>query len=592
MPGGLSPIRFLLRPYRRLSLLIGAAALAASLLEGMTVATFFPFISALSGTTTAQGGALGRLSSLAARMPLADPLQAALLLLIGLTLLKAIAVLLRDRWVARASGAVQHDLKERLLTRYTRLPLHFFLDNRQGQLLYNLSTACARAGTLAQKIPQAISELLKAAFILVLLLISVPEATFLLLGIGFLYHTLTRFLARKVSYHTGKERVRAGAEQSSIANELLSGIRQILAFGTPRHWMERFSEQSRIYRDLAVKDAIWLGVPKVLLEVSALLFLGGAVWLFRGGPVGSGTGLALMGMFAVGLLRVLPSLTLLGQLRMEIVGLMADAELLERFFRDPEPTVASGTLAFAGLRHGIFLEHLGFAHPGRPPLFHELHLAFHQGGATALVGSSGSGKTTLALLLLGLLQPTSGRIRVDETDLRELDLKGWRDRIGFVSQDLFILHGTIAENITFGRSGFTQRQIERAAEVARADEFVGRLPKGYRTVVGERGMKLSGGQQQRLAIARAVLHDPEILLLDEATSFLDSESEKRVQEAIEQVSRGRTVILIAHRLSTIRRADRIVVLEQGRVVEQGNHEDLVREGGRYFRLVAAGQGGP
>lgn len=589
MPDGLSSVRFLLRPYRRLSLLILAAALATSVLESLTVAAFFPFLSALSGVPTPAAWWLARLSS--------DPLQASLLLLIGLTLLKSVAGLLRDRWVAHASGAVQHDLKEKLLLRYAQSPLPFFLDSRQGQLLYNLSTACARVGVLAQKIPQWVSEALKVAAILLLLFLSVPRATLLLLLIGFLYHRMTQFLSRKVSYHTGKGRVVAGAEQSSIANEFLTGIRQILAFGAQSHWLKRFSEQSRTYRDLAVKDAVWLSVPKVLLEMSALLFLAGALWIFRAGPAGSGTGLALLGMFSVGLLRVLPSLTLLGQLRMEIVGLTADAELLERVFRSPVPAapslpavglVAGGERPFTGLRQGIFVERLGFSHPGRPPLFEELNLEFPQGAVTALVGSSGSGKTTLASLLLGLLQPVAGRIGVDGTDLRELEMKSWRDRIGFVSQDLFIFHGTVEENITFGRTGFTRPQIERAAQVARADLFITRLPEGYRTVVGERGMKLSSGQQQRLAIARAILHEPEILLFDEATSFLDAESEKLVQEAIEKVSAGRTVILIAHRLSTISRADRIIVLEGGKVVEQGSHEGLLRGKGRYFELFSSG----
>ncbi len=580
MPDGFSSIWFLLRPYRRLSLLILAAALATSVLESLTVAAFFPFLSALSGAPTPAARWLARLSS--------DPLQASLLLLIGLTLLKSVAVLLRDRWVAHASGAIQHNLKERLLLQYAQSPLRFFLDSRQGQLLYNLSTACARAGVLAQKIPQWVSEALKVAAILLLLFLSLPRATLLLLLIGFLYHRLTQFLSRKVSYHTGKGRVVAGAEQSSIANEFLTGIRQILSFGTQRHWLKRFSEQSRTYRDLAVKDAVWLSVPKVLLELSALLFLAGALWVFRAGPAGSGTGLALLGMFSVGLLRVLPSLTLLGQLRMEIVGLTADAELLERVFRNPVPPVSSGGRPFTGLRQGISVERLGFSHPDRPPLFEELNLEFPQGTVTALVGSSGSGKTTLASLLLGLLQPAAGRIRVDGTDLRELDLKSWRDRIGFVSQELFIFHGTVVENITFGRTGFTQQQIERAAQVARADRFITQLPEGYRTVVGERGMKLSGGQQQRLAIARAILHDPEILLFDEATSFLDAESEKLVQQAIEKVSAGRTVILIAHRLSTICRADRIIVLEGGKVVEQGSHAELLRGKGRYFELFSSG----
>lgn len=576
---GSPSIQNLLRPHRRLFGIIAAAAALTSLLEGLTVAAFFPLLAALSGSAR----------STAPRWLPACSTAVSAGLLLALVVLKSAAVLLRDWLVARASGAVQHSLKERLMRQYARSSFQFFLDVKQGQLLYNLSTACARVGVLSQKIPQMFSEALKVAAIGLLLFFSAPWATLLLLLIGTGYHWLTHLLAGRVSYHTGKGRVSAAAAQSSIASEFLAGVRQIMAFGTQPDWLDRFSERSREYRDLAVRDAVWLSVPKVLLEVSAVGFLLAALWIFRRGtPGGIGSELPMLGMFSIGLLRILPSLTLLGQLRMEIMGLLGDAELLDQAFRAEPPPAPAGRRPFSGLRAGISFEKVGFSYPQRAPLFEELSLEFPKGSVTALVGPSGSGKTTLAYLLLGFLSPTTGRIRVDGEDLVQLDPAGWRSKIGFVSQEIFIFHGSVAENISFGRTGFTQEQIARAARVARADEFIARLPEGYKTLVGEKGMKLSGGQQQRLAIARAVLHEPEVLLFDEATSFLDTESEKRVREAIEQVSVGRTVILIAHRLSTVCRADRIIVLEQGKVAEQGSHAELLRERGRYFQMITAG----
>ena len=576
-----SPIRNLLRPYRRLFSVIAAAAVLTSVLEGLTVAAFFPLLAALSGNA---GPAPARWFPVHSVAALAG-------LLFALVVFKSAAVLLRDWRVARGSGSIQHSLKERLMKQYARSSFQFFLDSKQGQLLYNLSTACTRVGVLSQKIPQMFSEALKVAAIGLLLFLSAPWATLLLMGIGFGYHRLTHALSGRVSYHTGKGRVVAAAEQSSIASEFLTGIRQILAFGTQPDWLGRFSTQSRKYSDLTVQDAVWLSVPKVLLEVSAIGFLLGALWIFRGeSPAGIGSELPMLGMFSVGLLRILPSLTLLGQLRMEITGLLGDAELLDQaFHQEPVPPPA-GRPIFGGLRSGISFEKVGFSYPQRAPLFENLSLEFPKGSVTALVGPSGSGKTTLAYLLMGLLQPTAGRILVDGRELAQWDPAGWRAKVGFVSQEIFIFHGSVEENIAFGRNGFAPRQIEQAARIARADEFIARLPDGYKTLVGEKGMKLSGGQQQRLAIARAVLHEPEILLFDEATSFLDTESEQRVQEAVEKVSEGRTVILIAHRLSTVRRADRIVVLEQGKVAEQGSHAQLLQERGRYFQMITAGAG--
>jgi subfamily B ATP-binding cassette protein MsbA len=189
-------------------------------------------------------------------------------------------------------------------------------------------------------------------------------------------------------------------------------------------------------------------------------------------------------------------------------------------------------------------------------------------------------------LILGFFEPSEGHILIDGVPLHEYRLETWLRRIGFVSQDPFIYHATIAANIKFGRNGFSWQSVRKAAEIANAQEFISELPQGYEAVVGDRGMKLSGGQQQRIAIARAVLHDPEILIFDEATSSLDTISEKLVQQAIENISKGRTVIIIAHRLSTIRHADKIVVLDQGRVIEEGTHQELLGGHGRYFELVA------
>lgn len=244
-----------------------------------------------------------------------------------------------------------------------------------------------------------------------------------------------------------------------------------------------------------------------------------------------------------------------------------------------------GGHSFAGLEREIRLGGVSLQYsPAQPPALQEVSLTLPKGQMLALVGPSGAGKTSIADLLCGLYTPTAGQIWIDGTPLGELDLASWQQRLGVVSQDTFLFNATISENIAFGTPGATQAQIEAACQAAQAEDFIENLPHGYATLVGERGYRLSGGQRQRLSLARAILRQPELLILDEATSALDSQSERLAQQAIERFERNHAVLVIAHRLSTIVRADQIVVLEGGRVVQRGTHSSLLAEGGLYQQL--------
>jgi ABC-type multidrug transport system fused ATPase/permease subunit len=269
------------------------------------------------------------------------------------------------------------------------------------------------------------------------------------------------------------------------------------------------------------------------------------------------------------------------QITEAFAGLDRIRELRSQAPEDADDATRRPAPALAG---EVAMERVTFSYDAGRPVLHDITFAAAAGSTTALVGSSGSGKSTLMSLLMAFNRPQEGVIRVDGIDLATLRLASYRANIGVVMQDNFLFDGTVAENIAFARPETPRAEIERVAAIARCDEFVSGFEKGYDQVVGERGVKLSGGQRQRVAIARALLADPRILILDEATSSLDSESEAAIQAGLAELRKGRTTFVIAHRLSTIRAADQILVLEGGRIVERGTHQELMDLAGRYRQL--------
>ena len=388
---------------------------------------------------------------------------------------------------------------------------------------------------------------------------------------------------RRLEPRYAEVRAAAGEVAGVLANNL-AGIATIRAFTAEEREVARVGEASQAYREAngrAIKlSSAFIPIIRmaILAAFTATLIVGGRAALRGDLNVGVFSVLVYMTQ------RLLWPLTRLG----ETFDLYQRAMASTRRILDllaVDPSIRPGTAVLAEpVRGEVRFDGVEFAYGEAGPVLHDLDLCVPAGETHAIVGPTGAGKSTVVKLILRLYEPTAGAIRIDGTDVRDLTFTSLRGAMGYVGQDVFLFQGTVRENIAYGRPDATDAEVEEAARLAEAHEFVTALPQGYDTIVGERGQKLSGGQRQRLSIARAIVRDPRVLVLDEATSAVDNETEAAIQRSLESVGHDRTVLVIAHRLSTIRHADRIHVLERGRVVESGTHDDLVDQAGLYAAL--------
>ena len=377
----------------------------------------------------------------------------------------------------------------------------------------------------------------------------------------------------------------AGESQNILITEMINGIKQIKVFLAEKRWTSKFYRAMDSYFKLAKKDTLWMNMPISVLEVFALVTLSiFLIFVRKFSPQSLVSNLPLLAVFAYAFQRVMPSLSLITNLRMQIMGGLPILEALRSVIDERMSYLKDGTRILESFNENIEFRNVSFSYPGRPEALHNISLTLEKNKCAAIVGQSGSGKTTLVNLLIRLFDPTEGAILVDSIDLKDYKKDSWLTRIGFVSQDTFIFHASVRDNIAFGLGEVSMEDIMDASKTANAHDFIAALPERYDTVVGERGMKLSGGEQQRIAIARAILRKPQILIFDEATSALDNVSQLLIQNAINKIVKDHTVILIAHRLSTIINADKIIVLDAGRIKETGNHSELIAKEGYYRKL--------
>ena len=509
------------------------------------------------------------------------------LIILFILLLKNISSYLQAYLMAYAENGVIKDLRNHLYIHLHRLSLSYFHRERTGELISRVSYDVMKInGTISAAFGTLVKEpMLIVVFLAILLILSwqLTLVSLVLLPLSVLVITTVGRRLRRSSTASQE----AMADLTSTLQETVAGVRVVKAFNMESFEIGKFKRQTQHYFRTLLRLTHMHNLASPITEILgsavglAILWYGGRQVL-EGGLLAPEDFLT----FFLALFSMMKPVKELGQVHNRIQeGIAAADRVFSVLDTAPEITDAPGAVPLPDLRREIRLDRVDFRYDSVfDPALEEIDLVVQAGETVALVGPSGGGKSTLVDLVARFYDPTGGRIEIDGKDLRSVTVASLREKMGIVTQDVILFNDTVRNNIAYGVADMPLDRIQSAAAAANADAFIEQLPDGYDTFLGERGVRLSGGQRQRIAIARAILKDPQILIFDEATSSLDTESELLVQEAIDRLMKGRTALVIAHRLSTVQKADRVVVVDRGRIVQSGVHGSLIQEDGLYRKL--------
>ena len=522
------------------------------------------------------------------RQELLVPLVLAVL---GATAVQGVTSYTLTQLLSKAAQRMIAELRQRVQRHVGRLSLTYYDTNRTGELLSRIMHDVEGVRNLVGTgLVELAGGLITAVFALGVIFWISPLLAGMALTIVVGFVTVFSFAMKRIR-PVFRERGKIHAEVTGRLQESLGGIRVVKGY----HAEKRESSVFASGVERLLNNILSTMTSTALVSLSAVLLMGvvGAVVMFVGtkqifaGTLTLGSFVTFTAFVALLVSPLYQMVNIGTQLTEALAGLERTREVLDERPEDEDP---ARTVEIGKIRGEVIFDNVSFAYEQGKPVLHGVSFDSQPGTVTALVGPSGSGKSTIIGLIAAFYKPAMGKITVDGTDLSSTRLSSFRTQLGVVLQDTFLFDGTIRENIAFARPDASEEEIIAACRIARVDDFAEEFEDRYDTIVGERGIKLSGGQRQRVSIARALLADPRILILDEATSSLDSESEAMIQEGLSYLMRGRTTFVIAHRLSTIRRADQILVIDEGRIVERGRHEELLALEGLYHELYTRQHG--